>query len=301
MIAFRRRFLAALVAVVGTACSAGGGPEAGVSLPTEVRGIVRVTIVVESGAELQHTFLDGRAWLLRTRDMDTQTADILAGVGSNSGLEPGQCTLVDSEQELDGALATVPSRAQVVHLDGGEVLIHAGDTVVGTIAPRHLPALFPYVAGVQYEELWLSDGLEHGFIGGDEVTVSGFGGNDVGPFQVTAQAPELPSEVAVSRGADLEVEWQPARAGGERRGPEPAARAGDRVEVIVGSERGGPELHCAVEDSGSFALRGDLLRGLDGDEVVAVERTRQVGFRAAGLQNGTLEVTVRHVVTDASR
>lgn len=260
-----------------------------------------MAIVVDRGAASENMFLDGRAWLLRSRDLDSEAADILAGVGARRRLELGQCALAEPEAELDEALATTPTRAQVEHLDGGELLIHAGDSVVGTMAPRHLPALFPYVTGVQYEELLLSEGLEHGFPDRGEVSVTAFGGNDVGPFHAVVRAPPLPAGVSVSRADDLVVEWEVASRGEGAGAAGAAAEAGDRVELIVGSERGGPELRCRVADSGWFAVRGELMREMPGAEVVAVERTRQIGFRAPGLQSGELEVTARHVVTEATR
>jgi hypothetical protein len=303
MIAFRQLLLAALVVAAGPACSAGSELEAGPPTPSGVRGRIHVAIVVEDTGAASAIYLTGSARLLQYRGVDAETADILAGGELRSALERGSCQLAAADERLDNALASTPEGASVRHLDAGEMLVHAGDAAAGTIAPRHLPALFPYVTGVQYEELFLSEGLEQGLPDGAEVSVTAFGGEDVGPFNVIATSLPLVGRVRAELSGDLVVTWAPtAGASGAAAEDLPSSALDEHlIEIIVMSGGGGPEVRCRVPDSGRLAIGRELVDGLPGVEAVAVERVRRVPFRAPGLQQGELEVAVRHVVTEASR
>jgi hypothetical protein len=239
--------------------------------------------------------LTGSVQLIRYADVDAETADILAGGGMRSELGPGQCEVASADEHLDEALAALPPHARVKHLDAGEILIHAGGTAAGAVSPRHLPALFPYVTGVQYEELLLSEGLEGGLPEGTDISATAFGGDDVGPFNVIATAPPLPGEVRADLGEDLVVTWSPARSLDED-----AVAAGDLLEVVVYSSDGGPELRCRPASAGAHTIRRVVLDAIPSPAAVAVVRVRRVPFRTAGLQWAELEVAVRHVVTEAS-
>ena len=250
-------------------------------------GRIHVLIAVGETAATQVT---GQVGFLRYWDMDGETANILAGA-PRANPQPGSCAVSTPDQHLDEALAALPERAHVEHLDGGDVLVNVDDVAVGSIAPHSLPALYPYVTGVEYGELALTD-FELGLAEGAEVGVTAFGGDDVKPFNVIATAPELPANVSAQLGDALEVRWEVPAGLVSRH-----TRARDYLVISVGSELSPTRLRCFAEDDGHFTIAGEDVAALGDWDIVAVERVRRVPFRADGIMWGELEVAVRHVVT----
>jgi hypothetical protein len=285
---FGRGIGASLVAWMVVACSAPTEPEAGLPVPY-THGRIHVLIAVgevDGGAQVT-----GQVDFLRYWEVDGETANILAGGSPRVIPTPGWCQVSTPDQHLDDALGSIPERAHVEHLDGGDVLVNVDDVAVGSIAPHSLPALYPYVTGVEYDELLLTD-LERGLSQGAEVGVTAFGGDDVKPFNVIATAPEFPQQVSARYGEALEITWHvPAQTLGKH------TRAKDYVVISVGSEFGAARLGCFAEDDGSFTIEPEALAALGPWDKVAIERVRRVPFRAEGIMWGELEVSVRHVVT----
>lgn len=251
---------------------------------------LRITLSVTRDGQ---TALASEARLLRFRDVDPESAGVLAGasVPSLDELPLGRCVRVDGDQLLAEALAGSSPDAAVAMLDAGEVVVRAGDRAV-RLTPRYVPEVVPFVSGVEYE-------AEEDTIGrlpplslraGDEAFVSAFGGQDVGRFDATATIPSVPRVVAAGLDADgnLRVRWV----------AEPDAA--DGVVVSVASGHGGGTLRCRVANGATYLTipRTLIDSGEGSSETVelAVERIARTPFAAAGMDDAEIEVGVRDVV-----
>ena len=276
----RRAFL---LAAVVSACTGASEtlkvPDAG------GRSYARLTVIATSahgGASLSVT---GR--LLRYRNLDADSAQILAGAPPYEGSLPGACMVIDEETLLDLAVAGSSPDAAVRLLDAGEVLVRAAGQAV-RLPPRYVPEVLPFVSGVAYAAESAADTPLEG--GSNDVFVSAFGGEDVGAFAATAELPPFPLLGAIAdpqRGSPLEISWE-----GRSRGS---------VDIVV-TRDAGRSLRCRVPDQGRFVIPARSLAPLwsDGhapEVVVAVERSHRSPFSASGLDGGDVVVVARDATT----
>jgi hypothetical protein len=283
-----RMFTLAAAALLA-ACSASDAPapEPG-AIGAHAR--VEVTSDLRDGAQPR---VVAHARFLHYRDIDADTADILAGRRS-AQLEAGRCELHDPDRRLDDAMASVPSmgvegpRTVVSHMDAGELLVSVGGNAAGTMSPRLTPPLAPYVGGVEYDELSLDPGPDPAVPSGADVGVTGFGGEHIGPFDVIATLPAAPEQVRVQSGDDLTVRWAPAVPDSEVALVVSVARRGTRSAVS-----------CRTADDGLMVVFSRVLEQIPGDGPfeVTVERRRRLPLPVPGVQWGELEVAARTVVT----
>lgn len=232
------------------------------------------------------------ARLLRYRDLDADSAQVLAGATAPSfdALPPGRCVRVDGEALLEDTLGTTSPDAAIEMLDAGDLVIRMGARTVRML-PRYAPQPLPFVSGVVYE----SDASGRDVLppvevnAGDEAFVSAYGGDDVGRFDAIASVPAPARFVAVdgqdpaagpitiNRGADLALRW-----------------SGDADDVVIGlMSSNGAEIRCRAP-GGAFAIPRALVP--DGELQLSVERLARTPFAAAGLSSGDVEVAVRDVV-----
>lgn len=284
--ALRTSLLVAVMLLAACSASDAPAPEPG-AVAAHAR--LEVTADVRDGAEPR---VVAHARFLRYREVDADTADVLAGWRS-SQLEPGRCELHDPDRRLDDAMALVPTGAEgartvVSHMDAGELLVTVGGDAAGTMSPRLTPPLAPYVGGVEYDELILDPGPDPALPAGADIGITGFGGEHVGPFDVIATLPPAPERVSVDRADDLTVRWA-------------AARPDSEIGLVVTVQRRGsrPAVSCRTDDDGLLVLFSRVLEQIPGDGPleVTVERRRRVPLPVPGVQWGELEVAARTVVT----
>lgn len=241
-----------------------------------------------------------QAYLLRYQDLDVESAQILAGVAvpSPESIPEGRCVSVQPDELLDEALAVASPESAVQLLDAGELVVHAAGRTI-RLLPRYLPEIMPFVSGVFYDvEAAPAVGeLPPELLGGGDVLVSAFGGEDVGRFDASATLPTAPRLVSVNRAdpdgivpidreSNLVVRWQA-----------PAAADEATLVVIAWPQTGAGEVRCRAP-AGATALsigRAALATIPEGPAEVAIERTARVPLSAAGLRSGEIEVSVRDV------
>lgn len=273
-----------VLALLAAGCSAEDDSGRRASGPLSSHARARVVIEVDSAGRAQ-ALADVR--FLRYREIDPQTADVLAGSLPRANLVMNRCRVTGPDERLADALSSLPERAVLHHLDAGELVVNAAGGAASMV-PLEIPALVPYVTGIEYAPAWVEHGLEPGFAEESEVAVIGFGGDEVGPFEISARLPPLPGEIAAARepGGGLRVSW---------------AGAGDSAGVVVSVRGGGVELRCRTEDDGEVVLAAGVLSRVPTEGVaVAVERWRRASFAAPGIGVGELEAAVRSVVTAGS-
>jgi hypothetical protein len=287
--------LASLPLAVGMSlaigCSGTSGPEAGVAR-IGAHGRIRVAVTAEGPG----TTVEVGARFLGYRDLDAASAELLAGplavTAAATALSTGDCAVVDASGALDELLASAdPGRPVVRELDAGDVAVTLDGAAV-TATPSRLPALFPYVTGVQYGDQLLEIATTPHE--GSEVTAAGFGGEHVGNFEVTAHLPMTPTVQSAIVGDQLHLTWSMAG-----RGDEP---------VVISVQRGFGEaqLVCRAVDDGELTVTAASLAAIPGwhagDELmVSVERSVRQPFAAYGLGWAELEVAVRYVVSASAR
>jgi hypothetical protein len=283
-VALRLSACAGALAVAG--CSGSPGSEGAEAGTTGSHARIRVELDVEGpsarlGAEVR---------FLRYQDVDAASAEVLAG-GSAGELERDHCELLLPDLRLEDTMALLPeappSRGLVQHLDAGDVAISIEGVAAATVQPLQVPALFPFVTGVEYDGITQTVG-ELGLPERAEVQITSFGGADIAPFDAIARLPELPAGVTATRGDALSVSWI---AGGSR---------GD-VTIAVQRSFGEPALRCRTADDGAFTIDRATLGQIPGfrlgeDLVVGVERTARARFAAPGVQWAELEAVARYVV-----
>jgi hypothetical protein len=245
------------------------------------RSYARLTIVA-TGTSLAVT---GR--LLRYKNLDADSAQILAGAPPYEGALPGACMLIDEETLLDLAIAGTAPDASVRLLDAGEVLVRAAGHAV-RLPPRYVPELLPFVTGVAYAaEAGADPEVE---VAPSEVVVSAFGGEDVGAFSAAAELPSPPRLSSVgdpTRGAALDLAWE--------------GRGSGTVDIVV-TRDAGRSLRCRVADSGRFSIPARALAqvwdsGRADSATVSVERSQRTPFSAPGLDGGDVVVVSRDATT----
>ncbi len=245
------------------------------------RSYARLTIVA-TGTSLAVT---GR--LLRYKNLDADSAQILAGAPPYEGALPGACMLIDEEMLLDLAISGTAPDASVRLLDAGEVLVRAAGHAV-RLPPRYVPELLPFVTGVAYAaEAGADPGTESA---PTEVLVSAFGGEDVGAFSAAAELPPTPRLTSVAepaRGAGLELIWD--------------GRASGTVDIVV-TRDAGRSVRCRVADNGRFTVPARALgplwdAGRADFATVSIERSLRTPFSAPGLDGGDVVVVSRDAAT----
>jgi len=243
------------------------------------QGLVRVEVTRGTGTEVSVG-----AHFLRHREIDGATAAMLAG---DPAPPPLGCTAPVRPPSPDELLAVLPETARVEHLDAGEITVIFEGVAVST-TPTRLPALHPWVDGVEYDEQAVEVAEPAARAGGGlaEVTVTGFGGQHVGPFETSlALPPGSPTITFDGEDGDLVVRW-PAGA--------------DDVTVTVEGPTGPicRTIQTAPDAGGRSSLQipGRLLPAHPPFAVV-VERRHRAPLGAPGLTGGELEVVVRDMVT----
>ena len=245
------------------------------------RSYARLTIVSTAGA----LTVTGR--LLRYKNIDADSAQILAGAPPYEGALPGACMLIDEETLLDLAIAGTTPDASVRLLDAGEVLVRAAGHAM-RLPPRYVPEVLPFVSGVAYAaEAGVDPATD---TAPAEVLVSAFGGEDVGAFSAAAELPVSPHLGGVTepaRGAPIELAWE--------------GRAGGTVDIVI-TRDAGRSLRCRVADNGRFVVPARALAPLWGDgradtATISVERSQRTPFSAPGLDGGDIVVVARDAAT----
>lgn len=267
--------------------------------PTEVpdagsNSFARLRVVVTIPRDGDAT-LYTEARLLRFRELDAETAQVLAGAVTPplEAIVPGRCVRVDQEALLDDALASASPDAWVRMLDAGDLVVSAAGRAV-RMFPSWVPEVVPFVSGVEYEADALAAALPPELRPGEEAIASAYGGPDVGRFDAQVEIPAAPRLVswgALDGTAELLVEL---------------AADGDPGDVAVvlgwgGAAIAGGEVRCRASTRGrvvipAAAVAGALeAAGREGLRL-SVERVSRAPFSAAGLDGGEIEVTVREVV-----
>lgn len=165
------------------------------------------------------------------------------------------------------------------------------------LAPRHVPPLFPYVDGIEYEELTVREPGDLS-VGGD-ITVTAFGGRHVGGFDVVATLPQGAQNVWATT-----LEAPDGTLDGATIGWDAIEDGRDELIITLTNGLGRPQIRCRVRDSGRFTVPASALERIEPLDAAAteiwVERWRRVPFGAPGIDWGELEVAVRYVVTNSA-
>jgi hypothetical protein len=289
----RKRRLAAWVlagagALAGGAAGCSGTPGTDGAEAGTVGSHARIR--VELDVEGPSARLGAEVRFLRYQDVDAASAEVLAGANISGEVERGRCELVQPDQRLEETMALLPeaapARGVVQHLDAGDVAISIEGVTSAAVQALQVPALFPFVTGVEYDDLTQTVG-ELGLPEQPLLQVTGFGGQDIAPFDATARFPALPVGVTATLGSALTIDW----AGG----------TGGEVSIAVQRGFGEPALRCRTDDDGAFTIDRATLGQIPGfrigeDLVVAVERVARSRFAAPGVQTADLEAVARYVV-----
>lgn len=272
--------LGAAASLALAACSGGGA----VAPDASDRGLARVRVVVEANASDPHVALE--AAFLRYHALSPADAVLIAGAPRWATPVPGRCVAEDDDVALDRALEAASPEADIALLDAGELSV---DTDVGglRVAPRYLPELLPFVAGVTY-----ASRAPAGFAAtGGEITIGGTGGAELARFEAAAPLPASPVPVIDGEAAPpvLELAGPPARLEVGWLGEGPGT-----LSVVV--EGAGRTMRCWPVAAGSFALPSEALGLLTDGGTLAIERAIRVRMDLADLGPGALEVVSRESV-----
>ncbi len=188
------------------------------------------------------------------------------------------------------ALARLPERRVLHHLDAGEIHFQIDGLESWTVTPRHVAPMFPQVMGVEYDEIAVPIAVSEG----TAVTVVGEGGAHIGALDAYGDLPPITRPHASLAGDGLVVRWEPARNSA-------AVIASDEELVVsVQGPTPGVTLRCRTQDTGRLLVpRAHLTQLLAEDTsslAVILERTRRFPLAAPGIEQGRLAVTTRSVV-----
>jgi hypothetical protein len=262
-----------------------------------VRGLVRVDLSYTraSGATAVEPRFDAQARFVRYRSFDAASVPTILGFADFDGVPLDGCKVTDGTAALDSALAAdgVALTAEVALLDAGNLELRGPlsnhDSAV--IAPRHYPELVPFVSGVVYG----GDELSPVALGlGQPYSVSGDGGNEVGPFNASVVAPRSFPALSVDllhRGSDLDVRW--------------STESTPTVEPLVlearwSSRTGTHTVRCRVRDDGAFSIPHDAFADLPATAAlstatVTATRLARAPFFAPGAGRGELTLALKDV------
>ena len=266
-------------------CSGPSGGDLGARVPVGQKGLVRVEIARGLGTEVAVA-----AYFVRHRDVDGTTAATLAG---EAPVAPFGCTAPVRPPAMDELLAILPDTARVEHLDAGEITVIFEGVAVST-TPTRLPALHPWVGGVEYDEqaVEVAEPMGAPSVGSAavlEVTVTGAGGQHIGAFETSLALP--PGQPTIGRDDEtgaLVVRW-PAGGGA-------AGGAADETTVTIEGPTGPV---CRTTNRTGLSIPDRLLPSMH-PLVVVVERLHRAPLGAPGLPGGELEIVVRDTVMAAS-
>jgi hypothetical protein len=271
------------------ACSV---PATGKDAGGSTLNLVRVELSYTRGGGEALRF-DAQAHFVRARDFDPSAVPTLLGFPDFDGVALDSCRVSDGTAVLDDALADGMQRqtAEVALLDAGHLELHGADTHSPLVA-HHYPELVPFVSGVVYG---VDEGEGLPLTLGQSYTVFGDGGEEVGPFQASASAPqsfpELQSPV-LRRGAPLELRWS-----SEGGGADPLL-----IEVKWSSRSGGRAVRCRLVDDGQFTIGRESFETLPpagqlANMTVLAMRVGRGPFEAPGVGRGELAIELRDATT----
>jgi hypothetical protein len=273
-----------LLALPLAACS---GPVADKDAGDTTLNLVRVDLSYTRGSDQESPRFDAQADFVRARDFDPKAVPTLLGFPDFDDLPLDTCRVSDGTAALDDAIADGMQRdtAEVALLDAGHLELYGAGGRSQLVA-HHYPELVPFVSGVVYGTAE-GDGLS--LVPGQSYTVIGDGGEDVGPFQGTASAPQSFPELQPSvlhSGAPLELRWS-------RGGTEPLL-----IEVKWSSRIGGRAVRCRVADDGQFTIGRESFETLPpagqlANIAIVVERAGRAQFDAPGIGHGELAIELR--------
>jgi hypothetical protein len=240
--------------------------------------------------------LSGHARFLRYRDSDAELVDVL--VGPQSTPRVLDVCEISTPDVVESAMAALGQDTFITHLDAGDVRVSVSGEPGEVLSPRHQPPLFPYVGGVEYEELTLHEPSELPVDG--DISVTAFGGRDVGGFDVVATLPSTPKNVWATTVESPDGSLESATIGWD-----PQVDAGtDELVITVVQGLGRAQIRCRARDTGRFSIPASAFERIPALDAAAteiwVERLRRVPFAAPGIEWGELEVAVRYVVTTAA-
>ena len=253
----------------------------------------RITVALipyESGYQLT-----GQVRFLRYRDVDAELVDLLVGA------QPSPRVLdvceIATPQAVEAALGSLNHNAFITHLDAGDLRVSLAGQATETLSPRHVPPLFPYVGGIEYEELTLLDPLE---VPPDaDLSVMAFGGRHIGGFDVVATLPAVAANVwatmspANGGAGTVAIGWDP-----------PVTAGPDEVIITITEGIGGAQIRCRASDIGQFIVPASVWQQVPdlhpNAAEIWVDRLRRAPFTAPGIDWGELEVVVRYVVTTSA-
>jgi len=263
------------------------------------RSVAQLSLTV-AVPRLGEPTLSTDAFFYRYRDLDGGAAHVIAGARRPTldNLPLGQCQLVDPGTLYEDALSTTSRESALELLDAGELLTRAGGLVNRTV-PRYEPRALSFVWGVDYPPE-VTDARDVSSVEPrTSVYASAFGGENVGHFDVQTHLPELPlllrvgdaitltEPVAIDLGRDLELAWST-----DGHAPE------QRILVVLTWGNDGGGLYCRPTQPGRMVISERTLALLPSQPLeLRVERSLQVGLRAAGLDSGTVTVSTADVVT----
>jgi len=257
-----------------------------------VRGLVRIDLSYAraSGSSTADPRFDAQARFIRYRAFDAASVPTILGFADFDGVPLDGCKVSDGTAELDSALSadSVTPTAEVALLDAGNLDLR-GPIDRASITPRHYPELVPFVSGVVYggdEMSPIALGL------GQPYSISGEGGNEVGPFSATVIAPRSFPALNVDmlhRGSDLEVRWSTESAPTT----EPLV-----LEARWTSRAGTKTVRCRVRDDGAFSIPHDAfvdLPATTATATVTAMRLSRAPFFAPGAGRGELTLALKDV------
>lgn len=280
----RRSWLSLLFLFSFTACSV---PVTGKDAGESTLNLVRVDLSYTRGGGDSVRF-DVQAHFVRARNFDPSAVPTLLGFPDFEGVTLDSCRMYDGTAVLDDALADGMQRqtAEVALLDAGHLELHGTNSRTQLVA-HHYPELVPFVSGVVYGT---DEGESLPLTLGQSYTIFGDGGEEVGPFQATANAPqsfpELQSPV-LRRGMPLDLRWSSAS------GADPLL-----IEVKWSSRSGGRAVRCRVTDDGQFTIGRESFETLPptgqlGSVTVLAMRVGRGPFEAPGIGRGELAIELR--------
>jgi hypothetical protein len=297
-----RALLLGLTLGVGPGLVSGCARSEAVDAPEPLRTEVRVALTFTRIGNGAGQAFEGQGHFVRFAESDADRVPAILGVPDEAHLPLGRCRSVDSAEELDRAVDPTGTRslyaggagAEVRLLDAGSIRVRGPADAV-PLSQRHYPEVTPYVSGVIYgnEELrplTLEPGAWY--------EVDGDGGEEVGAFSATVQAPRAFPQLDLPvyhRGEDLDVRWTHADAQG--------STATEEILLRVGwtSRLGSHEVRCRVHDDGAYTVGRELLKTLPprsetGIVEVSATRLRQATLWAPGAQRGMLRIGLRSVM-----